>query len=83
MAADRQIERVKGRATVATVRRGTGSEHTGVVLETSTGEQLILVRLGSNPFDDPATRELAGRTLEVEGYRLGKELRYVSARDVG
>ena len=64
------------------VRGGTASEHTGVVLETSDGERLLLVRLGGNPFEDTATKELHGRTIEVEGYRIGNELRYTSVRDI-
>ncbi len=83
MAASRQLETVRGRAALATVRAGTGSEHRGVVLDTPAGERIVLVRLGANPFDDAQTRELDGRTIEVEGYRIGNELRYVSARDVG
>jgi hypothetical protein len=66
-----------------TVRRGTGSEHLGVVLYTPEGERLILVRIGGNPFDDPETRKLDGLTIEAEGYRLGSELRYVSVRQIG
>ena len=83
MTPQRKLERVTGRTTLATVHRGTGSEHTGVVLDTSEGERLILVRLGTNPFEDLKTRKLSGRTLEVEGYRVGSELRYVSIREIG
>lgn len=83
MTPGRKLERVRGLATLATVRRGTASEHTGVMLDTSGGERLILVRLGANPFEDPETRKLVGSTLEVEGYRVGSELRYVSTRKVG
>lgn len=82
MTEGRKLERVRGRASLTTVRRGTGSEHTGIVLDTSEGERLILVRLGANPFEDRETRKLAGSTLEVEGYRVGSELRYVSFREV-
>lgn len=68
---------------MASVHRGTGSEHTGIVLDTSEGERLILVRLGANPFDDEETRKLDGHSLEVDGYRVGNELRYVSIRETG
>jgi len=81
MTAERKLERLRGRVTHTAVRKGTGSEHEGVVLETAGGERLILVRIGGNPFDDPDTRALAGRTVEVEGYRVGNELRFVSTRD--
>lgn len=67
----------------APVNEGTASEHTGVVLETDEGERVVLVRLGGNPFDDQETRQLAGRELEVKGYRIGPELRYVEAKPRG
>jgi len=82
MTASRGLERVQGLARLATVRRGTGSEHTGVVLHTPQGERLILVRLGANPFEDQETRRFDGLTVEAEGYRVGSELRYVSIREV-
>jgi hypothetical protein len=40
------------------------------------------VRLGGNPFDDDETRALAGKQIEVEGYRVGSELRWTAVRDV-
>jgi hypothetical protein len=82
MSSERKLERFRGRAQVQTVRRGTGSEHVGVVLETTGGERLNLVRLGGNPFTDPATDKLSGSTIEVEGYRIGTELRYVTVHEV-
>ncbi len=82
MTPERKLERLRGRAALATVRKGTGSEHTAVVLDTDAGERLILMRLGANPFNDPETRRLEGLILEVEGYRVGSELRYVSVREI-
>jgi hypothetical protein len=82
MSPDRTLEKVKGRVSLATVRRGTASEHTGVVLDTPEGERLILVRLGSNPFEIEDSRNLAGREMEVEGYRVGNELRYTTIHEV-
>jgi hypothetical protein len=81
MSPDRKIEKVKGYASLATVRRGTASEHTGIVLDTAEGEHLILIRLGSNPFEIEDSRNLAGRQLEVEGYRVGNELRYTAIHE--
>lgn len=78
----RKLEVVRGEAHLEHVRAGTGSAHWGVVLRTATGERLTLVRLGSNPFNDTATRELTGRTIEAEGYRVGNEFRYTVIRDV-
>jgi hypothetical protein len=51
----------------------------GVTLKTREGKKWIL-RIGSNPFYDAETRKLSGRSLEVEGYCLGNELHYVSAK---
>jgi len=74
--------RLRGRARAERVRRGTGSEHDAVVLETPQGERLLLQRVGGNPYDDEPTRRLVGRLVEVEGYRVGGVLRYVGVRDV-
>ena len=62
------------------VERGTGSEHTGVVLITDEGKELTLVRLGGNPFRDEATRALIGKVIEAEGYLIGDEVRYTSVK---
>ncbi len=78
----RKLERFQGRASLQRVNRGTGSEHIAVVLETSAGERLNLVRLGGNPFSDPQTRKLAGQRVEVEGYRIGSEIRFLKAKTV-
>ena len=83
MSADaRRLVRVRGRALQERVRKGTGSEHDAVVLENETGERLILVRLGGNPFADAQTQRLAGHEVEVKGYRVGNELRYVEAKQI-
>jgi hypothetical protein len=65
---------------VASLRAGTGSAHTGAVLRTDDGDQLTLVQLRGNPFEDPSTQSLDGQRVEVEGYRLGRELRFISLR---
>jgi hypothetical protein len=75
----RRLERLSGQAVRERVRRGTGSEHEAVVLCTDAGERVILQRVGGNPFDDGATRDLAGRRVTVEGYRLGDIMRYTVA----
>ena len=67
MSPNRQLQRLRGRASLATIRRGTASEHTAVVLDTQAGERVILVPLGSNPFEIGEDREFAGRWLEVAG----------------
>ncbi|MGE0461111.1 MAG: hypothetical protein AB7Q16_07055 [Vicinamibacterales bacterium] len=63
----------------ARVRHGTGSEHVAIVLRTDDGEELILQRIGANPFKDPEGEKLVGYRVTVEGYRLGKVFRYVTA----
>ncbi len=78
----RKLECVRGRAKLETVHRGTGSEHLGVTLKDSNGKKSVLVRIGGNPFNDPETRKLRGRNVEVEGYRVGNQVRYVSAREI-
>ena len=74
-------ERLRGAVSEERVRRGTGSEHQAVVLHTEGGEDLILQRIGGNPFDDDDARTLIDRTIVVEGHRLGRLFRYLNARD--
>lgn len=71
-----------GRVERKTVRHGTASEHEALMLHTDEGEALILQRIGGNPFRDPETDRLEGFRVTVEGYRLGRLFRYVSARPV-
>jgi len=80
VAEDRQEVTVTGRVTSAVRDRGTGNEHTGVVLETEAGERFFLVPRKGNPFNDPETRKLVGQEIEVTGYLLGAELRYTVAK---
>ena len=54
-----------------------------VVLVTGDGKRLILQRIGGNPFDDAATRDLAGQRVNVAGYSLGDIFRYVNAEPLG
>ena len=82
MAEKRIVEHFEGVVERADVRRGTGSEHRGVVLVSDAGDRLILQRVGGNPFDDEPTRALVGRRVRAEGYRLGDILRYVSAEPI-
>lgn len=70
---------LRGDVVHAAVRHGTASEHTALVLRTDEGEELILQRIGGNPFADPEGDKLAGHRVVVEGYRLGKVFRYVAA----
>ena len=74
-----QPETLTGTAEDELVRRGTGSQHTAVVLATPQGERLILQRIGGNPFSDKETRALVGHQVIVEGFRLNDIFRYVRA----
>jgi hypothetical protein len=71
-----QVEEIQGRVTAKQVLRGTASEHTGVVLETKSGEHLRLQRVGGNPFADDITHQMIGRHVRVTGVRLGNIFRY-------
>ncbi len=77
----RKIVRARGRVISEKVKKGTASEHLGVVLVTREGKRFVLVRLGGNPFDDAETRSLVGRDIEVAGYLIGGELRYTEVRE--
>lgn len=67
---------VTGEVHRAPVRQGTASAHVALVLTTDDGEELILQKLGTNPFVNPDADLLDGRRVEIEGYRLGRVLRY-------
>jgi hypothetical protein len=81
MAAKRQLERIEGQVETRRVLQGTGSEHHGVVLTTTEGEQLRLQRIGANPFQDTATEALDGQRVALEGFRLDNVFRYVRVCD--
>ena len=70
---------VRGDVRKAPVRQGTASAHTALVLTTDAGDELILQRIGANPFVDPEGDRLVGQRVAVQGYRRGKVFRYVSA----
>ena len=61
------------------VAQGTASDHVAAVLHTQSGEDLQLVKLGDNPFADKHASALVGHEVEVEGYRIGGQLRYLKA----
>ena len=82
MQVERKRIRLRGHARTEQVRRGTGSDHEAVILDTPEGEHWILVRVGGNPFLDVETLRLSGRNIEVDGYCVGSELRYVEAREI-
>lgn len=82
MPASRPIVQVRGTVSSALIRSGTGSEHTAVVLRTDTGETLVLVRHGGNPFSDAQTKRLIGSRVDATGYRIGNELRFIEAKAV-
>jgi len=80
VAAQRKLVKVRGRTSLETVRRGTGSQHESLVLMTDKGERFLLKALGKNPFEIDRTGPKPGEDVEVEGYVVGKELRYKTLR---
>jgi hypothetical protein len=76
----RELVRVKGRLEREVVRRGTASEHDSWVLVSKTHGQLLLKRLGANPFELGSAPAEPGCEVEAEGYLLSGELRYTSVR---
>lgn len=79
MSSQRRLETIEGHVDSASVARGTASQHSGLVLTTPDGEELILQRVGGNPFRDAVTQELSGQDVSLEGFRLGKVFRFVRA----
>lgn len=65
MAKAKQEERV-GKVVRRHVSGRSKHAHEGVVLETGDGD-LILRRLGANPFHDPELQALVGKTLRCRG----------------
>jgi len=80
MAKPPQTVRVRGRIASAVVRRGTASEHDSWILESEQHGHLVLKRLGGNPYEKGPPPAAPGCDVEVEGYLLGRELRYTSLR---
>ena len=75
----RRLETIEGHVEPASVAHGTASQHVGLVLTTADGEELVLQRIGGNPFRDPVTQELSGQDVSLEGFRLGNIFRFVRA----
>lgn len=71
-----KIEEIQGRVVAKTALRGTASEHTGIVIETNSGENFRLQRVGGNPFADAETKKLVGQFVRVRGVRLGDVFRF-------
>jgi len=78
----RRLVKMRGSVACETVRRGTASEHHGLVLTTGKGNRLLLVRLAANPFEDRGPEGIAGAQVEAEGYVVGNELRYRTIRRI-
>lgn len=71
-----EVEEIQGRVVARKALAGTGSEHTGIMIETDSGENLRLQRIGGNPFADPETKKLVGHVVRVRGVRLGDIFRF-------
>ena len=83
MSSSKAPEVLHGDVRKTPVRQGTASAHNGLVITTDDGEEFILQRLGANPFADPEGDRLIGQRVAVEGYRLGKVFRYLTASPSG
>ena len=70
------VEEIEGRVVARKALAGTGSEHIGVILQTTSGENLRLQRIGGNPFADAETKKLVGQIVKVRGVRLGDIFRF-------
>ena len=67
-------EDFRGRVDRRAVAAGSKSEHDAVVLVTDDGRELILRRLGGNPFADPELDALVGKTVRCTGELRGTTL---------
>ena len=76
-----QVEEIQGRVVARKALAGTGSEHTGIIIETDSGENFRLQRIGGNPFADSETKKLVGQTVRVRGVRLGDIFRFTEVID--
>jgi hypothetical protein len=81
MAGKSQVEEIEGRVVARKALAGTGSEHTGIIIETKSGENFRLQRIGGNPFADAETKKLVGQVVRVRGVRLGDIFRFTDVVD--
>ncbi len=59
--------RITGTVARAQIAPGSKSEHLGVVLRTTTGDEYVLRRRGGNAFRDDVLERLVGATITGEG----------------
>jgi hypothetical protein len=59
--------RITGTVARAQIAPGSKSEHLGVVLRTTTGDEYVLRRRGGNAFHDDVLERLVGATITGEG----------------
>jgi hypothetical protein len=72
-ATEAMTDRYEGLVVKKRVGKGSKSDHSAVVLETS-GSDLVLRRQGGNAFKDPELEELVGRRIRGTGRRSGSTL---------
>jgi hypothetical protein len=72
----RRLECWRGTLCVGPVRRGTASQQQALLLETEHEGRFVLIKLGGPSFGLPPEAAWDGASVEVEGYRLGRELRF-------
>lgn len=73
---------MRGQLASELVNKGTASEHQAWVLNSASGDQILLKQLNANPFELGNAPATPGSEVEAEGYLLGNELRYTSLRQL-
>jgi hypothetical protein len=67
-----QTRKITGTVAEARISPGSKSEHRGVVLRTTGGDQFILRRAGGNAFRDEILEALVGTTITGAGVVAGR-----------
>ena len=62
---------VTGTVEQSRIAAGSKSEHVGIVLRTSEGNEYVLRRMGGNAFRDPVLEKLVGETITGTGLVAG------------
>lgn len=80
MATQRPVVVARGELKTSVVRKGTGSEHQSLVIDDEHRGRLVLTPLNGNSFELPQEQSMCGQAVEVRGYLLDHELRYLSLK---
>lgn len=66
-----QKQTITGMVTQTRIAPGSKSDHVGVVLRTSKGDEYVLRRAAGNPFRDEVLEQLVGKTITGRGLVTG------------